>query len=403
MSIEIGSISADQMEDFERAMLIPFLIDPASERTQNFKDLFDIQRMRAAFDGDQIVGTIGAHSFQMVVPGNVLPMAGTSIVTVLPTHRRQGVMRALMASHIDEIRGRGEPLAALWASESSIYGRFGFAPASEMAEMKIGRPYAKFVDSVDLEGSMRLVDCDEAKDVFPALYERVARARPGMYLRSEHWWWHRILSDPEFRRLGASSHRRVLHIRNGQPVGYGIFRIKDGDSGAVLQLIELIAIDSDAEKALWQFLFGVDLITSIAYWNLPIDCSLRWWLEQPRKMERKVEDQIWIRTIDVVACLNGRRYSSAASFVFSMQDDLCPWNDGIFRLTSDENGIGKCEPSIDEPELHLTPFALGATYLGGHRFTELGHAGLITGSGTALRRADAMFTANVSPWCQEVF
>lgn len=403
MSIQIRAISADQLDSFEQAMSVPFLYDPTSERTQNFKDLFDADRLRAAFDGKQMVGTIGAHSFQMVVPGNVLPMAGTSVVTVLPTHRRQGVMRALMAEHLGEVHQKGEPLAALWASESSIYGRFGYGPACELAEMKIERSFAKLREPVDLRGAMRLVERDEAVALFPEIYDRVVRTRPGMYLRTEHWWQHRILCDPEFKRFGASTHRRVLHVRDGQPVGYAIFRTQVDDVRATLHLIELIALDAESEKALWEFLFGVDLITSIEYWGLPVDASIVWWLEQPRKMERKIEDALWVRPVDVVACLNGRQYSHAASVVFRMRDELCPWNEGVFRLEADADGVGNCEPSNADAELELTPFALGSAYLGGHRFCDLARAGVLSGSTEALQRADAMFNWSPRPWCQEVF
>lgn len=403
MSIQIRPICADQVGDFQLATTVPFLFDATPESTQNFKDLFDDKRLRGAFDGDQIVGTIGAHTFQMVVPGGVLPMAGTSVVSVLPTHRRQGVMRTMMTEHLVEIHDRGEPLAGLWASESSIYGRFGYGPACEMAEMKIGKSFAKLREPVDLRGTMRLVDRDEAEAVFPGIFERVATARPGMYLRSKHWWTHRIFSDPEFKRRGASSHRRVLHVRDGQPVGYAIFRTQAMDDGATLYLVELIAIDAESERALWEFLFGVDLITSIEYWNLPVDSPVVWWLEQPRKMERKIEDALWLRLVDVVACLTGRRYSASGSFVFRMHDDLCPWNEGVFRLEADDDGVGHCEPSTTSADIELTPFALGSAFLGGHRFRDLAHAGVLSGSPEALRQADALFTWDPRPWCQEVF
>jgi predicted acetyltransferase len=403
MSIQIRPITADELDAFQEAMMVPFLIDRSADRTENFKELFELHRLRAAFDGDQIVATFGAFSFQMVVPGNVLPMAGTTIVTVLPTHRRQGILRSLMTDHFAELHDGGEPLAALWASESSIYGRFGYGPATERAIARLEKPFARLRQPVEIAGTMRLVDRNEALTVFPEIYDRIVRTRPGMYLRTKHWWRHRILRDPEFKRAGASTHRRVLHLRDGQPVGYAIYRTRADSNQAELHVIEVIAIDADAEKSLWEYLFATDLITSIECWNQPLDDPLRWWLEQPREMERKIEDSLWVRPVDVVASLNGRRYSSDGSVVFRMRDELCPWNEGVFRLEVDEEGIGRCEQTSAGAEFELTPFALGAVYLGGQRLRDLARSALVTGSAEALRRADAMFTWDPRPWCQEIF
>lgn len=404
MSVSIRSVTAEQLEGFYQSLSVPFLFDSTAERFENFRNFFDHDRHRAAFDGDQIVGTIGAHSLELVVPGNTLPTGGTSAVTVLPTHRRQGVLRALMREHFRDVRERGEPLAALWASETSIYGRFGYGCATERASVRIDRRAAQLQKPVDLRGAMRLVSLEEAEQTFPQVYKQVTRRRPGMFRRDAAWWKNRILFDGEFRRGGASAQRRVLHCRDDRPVGYAIFRTQTHrDAEPSLLLVELVAIDADAEKALWQFVFGVDLIETIEHWNLPLDSPLPWWLEQSRKLERKIEDALWIRPMDVAVCLSQRRYAQAGQLTFRMRDELCPWNDGVFRLEAGNDGGGCCT-QVDSPaELELTPFGLGSTYLGGVRFATLAEAGVISGAEDAVARADALFGGFPAPWCQEIF
>ena len=405
MSIEIRPIKQEQLEAFQLVMRAPFGFDPTPEMRENFSRTFELERLRAAFDGDQIVGTFGAFSFELSVPGGSLPMAGTTVVTVLPTHRRQGILTNMMADHFRELRDTGEPIAALWASESSIYGRFGYGPATELVEAEIAKPFARLVDPPNIAGTMRLVELEEALEVFPTVYEIVAKQRPGMYQRPENWWRERVLSDPEYRRHGSTAHRRVLHTRGDTPVGYVLFRTNtDRAAGkSKVKVVELTAIDAESERSLWQFLFGIDLVDSIGYWNLPTVSPLSWWLEQPRRLERKVEDALWLRPIDVVTALNGRRYPVAGSVTFRMRDELCDWNDGVFRLESDESGTGSCIPYEGDPQIELTPFALGSIYLGGHRLRDLAEAGLITGEASALRQADALFSWHCVPWCQEIF
>lgn len=405
MSVEIRAVSADEIQTFFDAMGVPFGFDSTPEAIEEFKAGANHDRLRAAFDGDQIVGTFGTHDLQLTVPGGTLATGGTTLVTVLPTHRRQGTLRELMAVHFREVHENNEPLAALWASESSIYGRFGYGPASEAAVMKLPKPFARLSQPVDIRGSMRLLELDEAIEQFTPIYDRVASRRPGMFARTERWWRHRFLGDPEHRRHGCTHHRRVLHTRDGESVGYVVYRTRTNhaDGTAQASVVELIGIDPQAERALWQFIFGIDLVDTIEYWNAPLDDPLRWWLEDPRRAERKIEDALWIRPVDAVAALEGRRYSIAGSFVFRMRDELCPWNDGVFYLNTNEDGIARCQPANAEPDIDLTPFALGATYLSGHTFSDLSRAGQMTGTESALRRADAMFAWDRQPWCQELF
>ncbi len=405
MSVQVRPVSAEELETFQRTLGVIFGIDLTPELVQRFNNVLELERLRGAFDGDQLVATFGAFSLRMSVPGGMLPVAGTTVVTVLSTHRRQGILRTLMTEHLAELHLGGEPLAALWASESSIYGRFGYGPASERVLMKLDKPFARMHEPPDIRGTMRMVEREEALEVFPAVFEKVARQRPGMYLRHQNWWEHRALGDPAALRRGATAHRRVLYVRDGQPMGYVIYRTKtDWAAGtAELELLELIGVDAEAKKALWQYLFGVDLIAKISYWNQPVDDPLRWWLEQPRRMERTIEDALWVRPVDVAAALNGRRYSCAGTIVLRMRDQVCPWNDGVYRLQVDGQGKAECQRANADADIELGPYALGAVYLGAHRLRELARSGVVSGTPEALERADAMFTWDPPPWCQEIF
>lgn len=405
MDLQIRPIAADELDTFQRTMGVPFFFDPPPEMAERFAKTVELDRLTAAFDGDQMVATFGAFSLQMSVPGGVLPAAGTTVVTVLPTHRRRGLLRKLMTQHLAEVHARGEPLAALWASESAIYNRFGYGSATERAWMTLDKRDAELKEPVDIAGTMRMLDRDEALEIFPGVYQKVLPGRSGMSARNAAWWEHRILADPKELRFGATEQRRVLLLRDGQPAGYVIYRTRtDMEAGKTqLHLVELIGTDSAAEKALWQYIFGVDLVTSIMHWNQPVDDPLRWWLEHPRKMERKILDGMWVRPVDVVQALEGRRYSSAGTLTFRMRDEVCRWNEGVYRLDVDANGTARCEPTESDPELEWTPEALGAAYLGGHRFRDLGRAGVVTGPPEALNRADSMFSWAPLPWCPELF
>jgi predicted acetyltransferase len=405
MSVQFRSIQADEIEAFLRSIGVPFGIDANLEAIDRFRNAFELERLRAAVDGDQIVATFGALSTAINVPGGVLPLAGTTVVTVLPTHRRQGLLRRMMHDHFTDLHERGEPLAALWASESSIYGRFGYGPACEKVVAKLDKSYARMREPVEIRGTMRLIDRDKAQSVLPPIYEAVAARRPGGLVRNAEWWKNRTLRDPEYLRRGATALRHIVHLRDDRPVGYVLYRTrKQSEKGAFeVQVVELIGIDDQAEKALWQFVFAIDLSTAIECWNQSPDDPLRWWLEEPRRLERKIEDGLWLRLVDVRRALAGRRYSCPGSLRLRVRDEQCAWNNGVWQLVVDQDGIGQCQPTTDDADLELSPQALGMTYLGGHRFRTLAKGGHLSGSSDALRRADALFNWDVLPTCTDFF
>lgn len=405
MSLQIRSISPGEIEAFLGAIGVPFGFDATPEVLARFRDAFEIERLRAVFDGEQIVASFGALSLRITVPGNVLPLAGTTVVTVLSTHRRQGLLRTLMSDHLAELHQNQEPLAALWASESSIYGRFGYGPACEKVIAKLDKQFARMREPVEITGTMRMVDRAQAQQLFPPIYESAARRRPGMMARSEEWWRNRVLRDFEYMRRGATSHRRVLHVRDGRPAGYVVYRTRSDPErgGFEVQVLELVGIDAAAEKALWQYLFGIDLSIAFDYWNQPADDPLRWWLEEPRRLERKIEDGLWLRPVDVAAALAGRRYSGAGSLALRIRDEHCPWNNGVWQLNIDRDGNANCRQADATPDLETTPEALGMAYLGGHRFSTLEKSGLVKGTPESLRRADSLFAWDPLPWCSDFF
>jgi predicted N-acetyltransferase YhbS len=142
--------------------------------------VFEPDRSLAAFDGDRIVGGTWVFSFGLSVPGGELPAAGVTGVGVLPTHRRQGLLTRLMRRQVDDVRDRGEPLAALWASEAQIYGRFGYAPATFGAAHRIRKRGATALTRAPAAGGLvRLVDPDFALAAAPGRACRAGAAGGG--------------------------------------------------------------------------------------------------------------------------------------------------------------------------------------------------------------------------------
>jgi predicted acetyltransferase len=340
----------------------------------------------------------------MTVPGGApLPTAGVTVVGVLPTHRRRGILRSMMRAQLDDVHERGEPLAALWASEETIYGRYGYGLASLNAQFDIDKSHQAFRPGVETVGRVRLVDLDAAAQLLPPVYDAVQRVTPGMYERSEVWWRNRQLVDPEnFRFGGSPKHVAVLEV-DGEPQAYAMYRlhVAFGDLGpeTKLRTIEVIGANPAATASIWRYLLDVDWTKTISVGLQPVDHPLFLLLARPSFSKPTLSDGLWIRLVDVGAALSGRTYAGDASLVLDVRDAFCPWNEGRWRLRD-----GKAARTNDEADIALDVSDLGSVYLGGFTFRELQRAGRLDElTEGAVYLADATFRTEGLPWCPEIF
>ena len=405
MNLTIRPIDESEIQTFRATLSRGFGGDLHKDDDPNrlFRVL-DVERTVCAFDGKEMIGTCGALSMDLTVPGATLPMGGTTVITVQPTHRRRGVLRAIMQAHLKEIQDRGEPLAGLWASESSIYGRFGYGLAAQSYELKLDAKEVQFADDVSA-GSIKLVGHEEARRLFPDVYERVRPTRPGMFARNDAWWETDIFYDPEHRREGKSAKRYAIHKGESGMDGYAIYRQKeewtDFPKGEI-HVVEVITSTLAAHRALWHYLTNIDLYPNVRYWNAPVDDELPWQVTEPRRVQRSICDSLWVRLIEVPRALAGRRYCGSGKIVFAVDDSFIPANSGHYELDV-SSGDGQCRATSSDADIELSVQTLGAVYLGAHRFTELMRAGFIQGDPAALATADRMFSWDRQPWCPAVF
>jgi predicted acetyltransferase len=374
---------------------------PSEEMLEQFVRTLPHERMHAAFEDSQIVGGAGAFPFELSVPGGSLQCAGITAVGVHPTHRRRGVLRSMMDAQLRDVHERGEPIAALWASEETIYGRFGYGIGSWAGELTVPHEWDAFAQPLELAGRTRFVTPAEACELFPPIYEAVRRERPGMTSRSEDWWNDRQLRQPEHE---TSAPRRFVVLEvDGEPVAYAIYRtlfdFEGGLPASRLVLREALGSTPQATAAIWRFLLDVDWMAVVEVSFAPPDHPLFLLLALPRRARYRMHDALWVRLVDVGAALSGRAYGESGPLVLEVRDAVCEWNDGRWRLED-----GTCSRTDDEPDLALDVGALGSAYLGAVSFTQL-RDGLRVEElrDGAVARADAVFAWRPLPWCLEIF
>jgi predicted acetyltransferase len=356
-----------------------------------------------AWEGDAIVGGVGAFSFDVTVPGGgPVPAAGLTMVGVHPTHRRRGVLTELVRAHLDTARERGQLASLLWATEGQIYGRYGYGMASLQCDMRIDRDRVHFAEEAEPVGRVRLVDARDALDPLRAIWEVVRRHRPGMLSRSREWWDQRRVTDQPFTKGQPPLQRAILEI-DGQLAGYALYRQHgnwdDGVAAGELEVIEAFATTPVATRELWRFLFGIDLVRWIRHSLAPVDHPLVLLVAEPARLRMRAKDGLWLRLVDVEGALAKRRYQEGGGVVLDVFDTFCPWNDGRYRVTHE--GSRKTDY---EPDLRISACDLGSVYLGGFTFAGLDQAGRVEELRSGgVERADQLFRVDLEPWCPEVF
>ena len=351
------------------------------------------------------VGTAAAYSFELTLPGGaVVPVSGVSNVGVLPTHRRRGVLTAMMRHQLAGLRARGEFLSVLLASEAPIYGRFGYGPATYTGNLKVARTGAALdlprargtaADAPD-RGTVEVLRRADCGDLLEELYDRYRRAQPGALSRP-HRWWALGAGQPPVSR--APRHVAVHRDADGLPDGYATYTV----DGETLKVDETITVDDAVTTALVRFLLAHDLVTQVLFKHFPPGHPLRWQLADFRAAEASYDtDWLWVRLLDVPQALTARGWSADGELVLDVDDPFL--GERARHLLTVRDGKAECVPTDREPDLSLDVRDLGSFYLGGTAPSTLVRAGHVRAHRPeAAALADALFRAERAPHCLHWF
>jgi len=353
-----------------------------------------------------LVGLYGAFDMQLTVPGTdrlvQVPASGLSWVGVHPDHRRRGILREMMGAHLRRVHdGGAQAVAALWAAEVGIYGRFGYGPSSLDVTLTLGRGTelnapAHVVSAAERITTHMMDAADEtALSMLQAAHERTAAATLGIAARNE-------LTTREFHRdlpvaRGDKERPQVLFaLLDGEPVGYATLRRTskwDDHMNATGELVvrEMAVLQPAALFALAKRLLSFDLVATVVVHARSTDDPLVWWTGGPRASAMRATDGLWLRLVDLPVAMTQRGYAAPVDVVLDVRDGTCPWNAGRWRLSVGDRGEARCERTADPADLALGVEVLGSSYLGGRSIASQAVAGLVTehraGAVQALSRA----------------
>jgi len=401
MALEIRPITDEEIQAFRDTLMTTFGSDGEADQggLDVHRALVAPGQSWAAFDGATIVGTAATFGLAISVPGGgALPMAGLTMVTVRPSHRRRGILRQLIGRHFEDARARGFAISGLWASQAAIYGRFGYGVATLGDAYEIANAHALRIAERAFD-ELEWIDEARAREVLPAIYARAIAQRPGALRRSAAWWRERRFLETAWHRAGASKRRHVLARRGDELSGYLVFRQRgrfaDGQPSGTLEINELVGVDPRATATLWKLALSVDLFPTVTWWNAPTDDPLPWLVDDFRAIKRRRADAMWLRVEDVPTTLEARTYLRDGRLRVGVE--------GTTYELAVEAGSARCTAATKPAELECSAQTLVTLYLGCTSATQLARAELVRGDRKALVLADQMFATELAPWCPEVF
>jgi predicted acetyltransferase len=372
----------------------------SDEQWTQTKPTYAPERYFGAVADAGVIGSTYIFDSAVAVPGgDVVPMAAVSRVGVRADYTRRGVLTELMRFHLSDAKARGQILGGLHASETSIYGRFGYGISAHGRQLRLRG--ARVRPQVKPYGQIRALGPQEVMDQIPGLYERIGLQRPGMMSRGKDWWATQIDRDMK----GDEPYQVYVHSGpdgDGGDDGYVVYEVTPNhqtslsDHGGVIRLWDLLGTTQAVRNDLWRFMLGIDLVSEIYCPSMPVDENVQLLLADPRRCETpNIDDDLWLRLVDVPEALAARTYGDADPVVLSVTDAFLAENSGSYLVSRD--GVSRTsEPAAFTVDVDV----LAMMYLGTWKASDLAAAGrLQVNDAEAVARADKLFASDTIAWC----
>ena len=358
-----------------------------------------------AFDGPRLVATYSTIPFTMRANGNAVPMGGVSTVGTLPEYRRRGLMSRITLKAFEDMRERGQAVASLWASQAAIYQRYGYSMVTVMRDYRVDITDIDFHDGDDGSSEVERLDIATGYDLVKQVYIGFIAHRM-CYLHRGRPLWH----NNAFEEIEADGpiHIAVSRDGHGAPDGYIVYTLRHDrrdhpSRSQEIRIRDLAWLTPSAYRSLWSFVKRHDLVGSVRWNNAPADDPAVEFFLEPRLLNARDLEGMWLRVVDVPTALEGRGWDADGELTLGIAEDrIAPWNVGTWRLCVSA-GSAESGPAGGDADIALSVKALALLYAGRRSARELAALGMLDGEPGALRRADALFATRHAPHCPDHF
>ena len=400
---EYRPVSADELADFRRAVSYVFADNTAPSEDDAKNDPMQPEWSHAAFHKGQIVATSGAYPFKMRMNGRGVLADGVTAVGTNPGFRRRGLVRQMITDLLHRAHENGQETSILWASMGAIYQRFGYGHGSTNVTYNFDPRYAEFQFGERAEGYTSILEKDDGVPVIKDLYRAFIEDRNLLLHRAPVQW------EIPFRGTGRKTYCVVHYNGDDEPDGFMLYGTRERtgltapEPGQLMEIDDFVWLDMNGYRGLWDYVRAHDLVGRVS-WSPPEDDPLPHMLLEPRILQRRTFDGIWLRVVDAAATLAARGYDHAGKTTIAISEDKeCPWNVGTYALETD--GVqAEAQKTTSDAEISITVNGLASLLAGHTSLTQLTHIGRAEVSDNKrLPALDALFSTRYRPACMNGF
>jgi predicted acetyltransferase len=294
-----------------------------------------IEKMRCISEGDRIVAAAAARDFRQWFGGRELEMSGIWGVVTSPEHRGGGMATRAVTTLLEEARGRGQSISALYPATQRPYRGMGYELAGTMIRHEVALDELPRGEA----GPLPVEELDPKRDLdgVRACYRASVSGHNGPIDSDEgDWWPDRILGQ----WFGSDVQRAVVARGPNGVEGYASFTYGPAtgpiDFNYSVVCRHLVASTIEGMTSLLSYFRGFR----------GLGVHLRFTGQPATPLAMLVEEQrvlpVWayrwmLRLVDVPAALSGRGYPPlSVSFDLTVEDGLFPENRGPWRVSVSE-------------------------------------------------------------------
>ncbi len=340
-----------------------------------------------AFEDDgRLLAQVVGFDFGSWFGGAAVPTCGIAGVAVSPEARGRGLLRPLFAAALEDHAERGQPLSTLFPTANGIYRSLGYELVSSFDTVAV--PTAQLTTAPPVATTTRRATADDLPAVHE-VYTAWASAQNGPLTRTGARFDVDDLLDGVTAVTLAVAGDRVT----------GFLSWMRGDSyqpDAVLTVEDLVAVDADAFRALWQVLASFASVTGTVRLTTSGDDPARHVL-RTATWDVVARHPYMVRLLDLpgaMTALAAEPPLAPATVELTVVGDKLGLLDGTYVLDVGDGVVG-CErtgppaPRDDVPA--LTAGGVGLLWSGAQSCGNLRHLGHLTGPDHHDDVLDALF------------
>lgn len=392
LGFDIRVLPEEDVERWKRINAVAFMDPP--DTVDRWAKYLEAQWTLGAYADGALQATATSEPFTLGLEGSPLRMGAVTSVACMPEYRRRGLVAELLRETLKRSRDLGEPLSGLWTPHPALYRRYGWEICTEVNRHSFDPKHVTLSPGPRPSGRIERRTTDDWR-LADGVYKQWAALRNSVVLRDERRWRSVLDFNPD-------ADFYVYRGESAEAEGYARMRTSQESGSAHLRVNELVALNSEAYRALLGLVLSHDLASQVYVWTAGDDPLLEI-IENPEQVKRELQYGLLLRVVDVGEAFGKRPAYGEGRVTIRVIDDTCPWNDGVWEFSSVGSYMAaeRCE---DEPMLTVDARALGQLYNGFRSATNLARAGRLQAHhARALALADILFAMRTQPFCLDEF